>query len=183
MPDFIRGVKRPIPALRLRLPRIEKKAKLVYAARWTDFAAVSRDQARKGELLNIIKSIESGAGVPEAHYRAGIDRDRDDLLEDGGIMHLHLGGKDSDILVFLIQYADRVVLLETNTHVHFRTRPAGKNILALSQSWLANLEHDIQVAAGQAQAAVNESERTEAEAQGDRIAASIAAFKRKAGID
>lgn len=50
-------------------------------------------------------------------------------------MHLHLGGKDSDVILFLIQYADRVVLLETNTHVHFRTQPAGKNIIALTQAW------------------------------------------------
>lgn len=97
-------------------------------------------------------------------------------------MHLHLGGKHSDTLVFLIQYADRVVLLETNTHVHFRTQPAGKNILALSQSWLANLEHEVQEAANQAQAAASEQERMEADEKRARIAEAIARFKRRSGI-
>jgi hypothetical protein len=96
-------------------------------------------------------------------------------------MHLHLGGRDSDVLVFLIQYADRVVLLETNTHVHFRTQPAGKNILALTQAWFRTLENDMAAAA--ARAAATEAERKAAEDLRDKRAASIAAFKAKAGLD
>ena len=97
-------------------------------------------------------------------------------------MHLHLGGKYSDTLVFLIQYADRVVLLETNTHMHFRTQLAGKNILALSQSWLGNLEHDMQEAAAQARAAASALKRAEAEEKRARIAESIARFKDQSRI-
>jgi len=97
-------------------------------------------------------------------------------------MHLHLGGKDSDVLVFLIQYADRIVLLETNSHVHFRTQPAGRNIVALSQSWLANMERELQIAAEQARLATAERDRQEAEARRARIAASLAAFRAKAGL-
>ena len=176
-------MKRAQPALRLRLPRIEKKPKPVYSERWTDFGGVKRRRELQDELLDIIESIENGGGVPEQHYRAGIDRDRDGLLEEKGILHLHLGGKDSNVLIFLIQYAAHVVLLETNTHVHFRTQPAGNNILALGQSWLANLEYDMAQAARQAQAAVEEAARQEAEAKRAQLAASIAAFKRKAGLD
>lgn len=97
-------------------------------------------------------------------------------------MHLHLGGKDSDVLVFLVQYPDRVVLLETNSHVHFRTQPAGKNIVALSQAWLANLEHEMAEAAERARVAGAVAERREAEAKRAKLAASIADFKRKARL-
>jgi hypothetical protein len=175
-------VRPPASALRLRLSRIETKPKPVYVERWTDFARIGNDPVLQDEFDAIIESIERGDGVPEVHYRAGIDSDPDDLLKQRGIMHLHLGGKNSDVLVFLIQYADRVVLLESNTHVHFRTQPAGKNILALSQSWLANLEKQVQVAAEAARAAAVEAEREAAEADRARIAASIAAFKAKAGL-
>ncbi len=105
------------------------------------------------------------------------------MLADQGIMHLHLGGRGSDVLVFLIQYADRVVLLETNTHVHFRTQPAGKNIVALTQSWLRTLENEMAAAAALAAAAATEAERKEAEELRDRRAASIAAFRAKAKRD
>ncbi len=170
-------MKRGNPELRLRLPRIEKKPKPVYLVEFQDFASVSQRPDLQDELDEIIESIERGDGVPEAYYRAGIDRDKDGLLDDKGILHLHLGGKNSPILVFLVQYSDQVVLLETNTHIHFRTKPAGKNILALSQSWLGNLEQGMEEAARQAETAGLEEERKEAMARRDAIAASIAAFK------
>ena len=121
--------------------------------------------------------------MPEVHYRSGIDMDSDDLLSQTGIMHLHLGGQDSDVLVFLIQYADRVVFLETNTHIHFRTEPAGKNILALHQSWLGNLEREMEEAATLAKTADAEEVQRAADERRAKIAGSIAAFKRKAGLE
>lgn len=175
-------MRQPGSSLRLRLPRIEKKPKRMYDERWNDFADVRNDPALFEELYQLIQCIGRGEGVPDRYYRAGIDRDRDTLLDQQGIMHLHLGGKDSDVLVFLLQYADRVVLLETNSHVHFRTQPAGRNILALSQSWLGNMEREMQVAAEQARTAAADRERREAEERRAKIAASIAAFKAKAGL-
>ncbi len=163
------------PGLRLRLSRIEKLPKPVYAEQFQDFANIRHRPELVAELDDMIESIERGDGVPERLYRAGIDRDADGLLASTGIMHLHLGGKNSDTIVFLIQYADRVVLLETNTHVHFRTQPAGKNILALSQSWLRNLESALAEAATKRDGARSEAERA-------ALAASIAAFKAKAGL-
>ena len=176
-------MRRQVPALRLKLRRIEKKPKLVFAAHWTDYAGIKSNPALLDEFDDIVESIERGEGVPEAHYRSGIDVDSDDLLAQRGIMHLHLGGRDSDVLVFLIQYADRVVLLETNTHIHFRTQPAGKNILALHQSWLGNLEREMEEAAAMAKTAEAEEERQAAEARRAKIAGSIVAFKRKAGLE
>ena len=174
---------RRLSALRLRLPRIEKKPKPVYVERWQDFAGIAKAPDLMDELHQLIQNIRGGHGVPEKHYRAGIDHDRDGLLERHGIMHLHLGGKDSDILVFLIQYRDRVVLLESNTHVHFRTQPAGKNILALNQSWLTNLEHDLSAATARAEQMKDEAARSGAKARSAEIARVIAAFRRKAGLE
>ena len=71
------------------------------------------------------------------------------------------------------------MLLETNTHVHFRTRPAGKNIVALTQAWFRTLENDMAAAAAAATAAATEAERKAAEEFRDKLAASIAAFKAK----
>jgi len=110
-------VRHPASALRLRLPRIEKKPKRVFAERWQDFAGITKTPAQLEELYQMLQSIGRG---------------HDALLEDQGIMHLHLGGRDSDVLVFPIRYSDWIVLLESNTHVHFRTQPADKNILALN---------------------------------------------------
>jgi hypothetical protein len=174
-------VKRGNPGLRLRLPRIERKPKPVYIQQFQDFAGVGRVAALQDELDDIIESIERGDGVPERHYRAGIDRD-EDMLAAKGIMHLHLGGKNSDVLVFLIQYSDRIVLLETNSHMHLSTRPAGKTILALTQAWLNALEAEMQRAAAQAQAAAGEAARERAESRRAALAASIAAFKAKAKL-
>jgi hypothetical protein len=75
------------------------------------------------------------------------------------------------------------VLLESNTHVHFRTSPAGKNILALTQSWLGNMEQEMRAAAETARTAAVEAERQVAEARRAELAASIAAFKAKAGLE
>jgi hypothetical protein len=80
-----------------------------------DYAGVGKKHDLRAELDDIVECIERGAGVPEKYYWIGIDRDRDELLEQRGIMHLHLGGKGSDTLLFLIQYSDRVVLLESNS--------------------------------------------------------------------
>lgn len=164
---------------RQRLSRIERKPKPVYLAGFNDFASVGKSQALRDELDEIIESIERGDGVADAHYRAGIDRDGDGLLEERGVMHLHLGGKSSDTLVFLVQYADRVVLLETNTHVHFRTQPAGKNIVALTQAWFQTLEREMRDAGAQALSAKTEGDR-KAAAEVERVRGdAIARFKAK----
>jgi hypothetical protein len=167
------------PALRQRLRRIEYKPKPVHTAEFQDFACIDNNPALRDQLDEIILSIERGDGVPEAHYRAGIDRDDDALLAEKGIMQLHLGGKDSDVLVLLIQYSDRVVLLETDTHVHFRTQPAGKNIVALTQAWLRTLECEMTEATTHARMDATAAERHAAAVLSDRRAAAIAAFKAK----
>ncbi len=164
--------------IRLRLPRIETKPKRVRLEGWQDYASIGKDPVLRAELDDIVDSIGRGDGVPEKYYRAGIDRDRDELLEQTGIMHLHLGGKHSDTLIFLVQYDDLVLLLESNSHVHFRTNPKGKNIVALVQSWFVNMERDM---ADAAQLAAGAAERQAAEEHSRRLAAALAKLKREAG--
>lgn len=75
------------------------------------------------ELRNLIKA---GREIPERYYSATAGHtDSDPLLRNYGVMHLHLGGKGSDTLLFLMQFTDRVLLLETNTHRRFQRECAG----------------------------------------------------------
>ena len=148
-----------------------------------DFAGIGKMPELRAELDGIIESIERGDGVPEAHDRAGIDRDEDLLLADPKHhAFASTAAKNSDVFVFLIQYADRVVLLETNTHVHFRTQPARKDIAALAQAWLRNLENEMADAAAKAEAAATDEARKAAQGLQEKRAASIAAFKAKAEL-
>ena len=166
---------------RLRLPRIEARPKRVHITDWNDHAGIAKDPGLRAEPEEIIESIERGDGVPEKYYRAGIDQDQDELLRQRGIMHLHLGGRHSDTLVFLVQYADVVVLMESNSHVHFRTTPKGRNIVALVQAWFLNLERDMAEAARAVQEAVDQAERHDAAVHRARLAAAVARLKREAG--
>ena len=166
---------------RLRLPRIEAKPKRVHLEGWRDHANIGKTPDLRAELDEIIESIGRGHGVPEKYYRAGIDHDCDELLEQRGIMHLHLGGKDSDTLVFLVQYSDLVLLLESNSHVHFKTNPKGTNIVALVQAWFLNLEREMAEAEQAAQKAATAAERQATDEHRAKLAASLAALKREAG--
>lgn len=94
------------------------------------------------DLNDIIDKIGGGYALPDRYYRAGIDRDEDRLLDEQGIMHLHLGGRDSDVLLFLVQYEDRVVLLEINSHKHFTTEPKGTLLRALHDQALQAQERE-----------------------------------------
>jgi hypothetical protein len=41
-------------------------------------------------------------------------------------------------LLFAVEYDDRVVFLEVNSHLHFQSEPAGSILLSLHQQCLAN---------------------------------------------
>jgi len=80
-----------------------------------------------------------------------------------------------------VQYSDTVLLLESNSHVHFRTNPQGKNIVALVQAWFLNLEREIAEAEQAARHAAKEADRKAAEAHRAKLAVSLAKLKRDAG--
>jgi hypothetical protein len=60
---------------------------------------------------------------------------------------------------------------------------SGKTVLALTQAWLRALENDIAEAAARAAVAATEAEQKAAADLRARLAASIAAFKAKTGLD
>lgn len=102
------------------------------------------------DFNEIVEQISAGTRLQERFYRAGIDDDHDALLEQEGVIHLHLGGKNSDVLLFLVQYPDRVVLLEINTHKHFKTDPVGSILRSLHEQYLVRTAHEALAEAGKA---------------------------------
>lgn len=149
--------------MRLKLPRIEAKPKsVVQASTYRDYCKLSTKLELGDDLLELIECIKTGKPLSPYYYRSGIDEDVDHLLEESGIMHLHLGGQDSDVLVFLVQYPDRVVLLEINDHKHFRTDPVGSLLHSLHFSCLKQADEAVQIA-------IIAVQKAEAERQEERV--------------
>lgn len=88
------------------------------------------------DLLAIIRAIRNGYLVPNHCYRPGVDDNEppDRLLAEKGIKHLHLGGRKSDVLLFLVEYETFVLLLDIKGHGVFQEEPPG--------SLLASLHHN-----------------------------------------
>ena len=148
--------------------------RIVSAPNFRDYSRrAGKGTIYEDELNEIIEQISSGKGISEEFYRAGIDVDDDELLEKEGIMHLHLGGKNSDVLLFLVQYPDRVVLLEINTHKHFRTEPVGSILKSLHDHYLARAAAEARVKAQEL------AEQADATREG-RLAAAKAKLKARA---
>lgn len=87
--------------------------------------------------------IADGSPIPPRYYRRNLDKTPDTLLQRTGIMHLHLAGQGSDELVYVVQFEDFVLILETNTHAHFQGEPPGRALSSLHYTpisraiWLA----------------------------------------------
>lgn len=89
-----------------------------YAAAWDRRnRGIERESQAEEDFFAVIDAIGAGNLVPERCYRHGIDRNhpRDELLEDRGIKHLHLGGANSDIILYLVEYEEFVLFLEIGT--------------------------------------------------------------------
>lgn len=70
--------------------------------------------------LGLVRTcVLKGLELPSRFYRpkAGY---HDQILTSYGVLHLHLGKDTSDTILFLQQFADRVVFLETNSHQRFK---------------------------------------------------------------
>jgi hypothetical protein len=73
--------------------------------------------------------IVNGWRVPDEFYRSDIDENRDRLLEEMGIKHLHLNGRGSDIIVYLIELEDQVIFLRIANHSYLEDEPRGLRLL------------------------------------------------------
>lgn len=98
-----------------KLDKIELRAKPVTTA--PHFSWAGLDDADVAELAIIIDSIQRGYGVPNSCYRAGLGATPDALLSSNGIMHIHLGGKTGNSLIYLMQFDDEVVLMRAGGHL------------------------------------------------------------------
>lgn len=110
-----------------------------YAAAWVKGnREVEKGSKAEVDLFSIIHAIGAGDLVPNRCYRHGIERNfpRDELLEDRGIKHLHLGGADSDIILYLVEYEEFVLLLEIGTHRDLETEPPGSILASLHHNCL-----------------------------------------------
>jgi hypothetical protein len=124
--------------IRLRCERFERKPKeVILAPNFRDFTRmVKGNQRLEDDLLDITDRIERGAPLNRRFYRAGLEQDGDPLLVQEGIKHIHLDHMGSDVLLFAVEYDDRVVFLEVNSHKHFRGEPKGSVLLSLHQQCL-----------------------------------------------
>ena len=77
------------------------------------------------DYKKLLRLLLSGGDISN-YYRKDVDKGGDKLLSKHRIMHLHLNGKDSDSILYLIQYPEHVVLLCVDTHVHLDDIPPGK---------------------------------------------------------
>jgi hypothetical protein len=125
-------------AIRLRCERFERKPKdVIIAPNYRDFTkTVKGNQQLEGDLIEIVDRIERGTSLDRRFYRTGLENDGDPLLVQEGIKHLHLDHMGSDVLLFAVEYEDRVVFLEVNSHKHFRGEPKGSVLLSLHQQCL-----------------------------------------------
>jgi hypothetical protein len=109
---------------RLKKRRIEHKPKSVRKiANFVDLANVANSALLFDELNEIIDSIEAGQGIPDRFWPA--PRSNDTLFELHQILHVHLGGRGSDAILYLVQYADEVQLLRTGSHSELQDIPRG----------------------------------------------------------
>jgi len=84
-------------------------------------------ELQRKHFINILGLIRIGGDLGP-YYRKGIGLNRDDLLMNHGVMHLHLGGSSSDALLYLLQYESYVVLLRIDNHSYVDERPVGNSL-------------------------------------------------------
>lgn len=96
-----------------------------------DHTGLARTPPYAGDFIELVRRIENGLELGHGFYRKRIGDTPDELLEVHGIKHLHLGGQNSNVLVFAAEYEDVVILLEINDHKHFATDPIGSLLVTL----------------------------------------------------
>lgn len=81
-----------------------------------------------GQFDDLLDHITNGWEIPDDFYRVDLGKNKDRLLEETGIKHLHLNGRGSDIIVYLVELEDRVILLRISGHAYLEDEPRGSRI-------------------------------------------------------
>ena len=77
------------------------------------------------EFNELQDCIHNGDPVPDAYYRLDVGKTKDRLLDEAGVKHLHLGGRGSETVVYLLELEDRVVFLRISDHRYLEDEPRG----------------------------------------------------------
>jgi hypothetical protein len=88
-----------------------------------------RDARLRSQFHDLEDHIENGWTVPDEFYRLDVDQNRDRLLDETGIKHLHLNGRGSDAVVYLIELDDKVIFLRIANHAYLEDEPRGIRLL------------------------------------------------------
>ncbi|MGJ3629286.1 hypothetical protein AB5I41_24940 [Sphingomonas sp. MMS24-JH45] len=82
------------------------------------------------DFVDFTMCIANGNPLPRQLYRKGLDVTTDFSAQKTGVKHIHLGGQNSDVLVFLVEFPDEVAMLEINTHRRFDRDRVGELLVA-----------------------------------------------------
>lgn len=130
----------------------ELKPKKVYKARtFVDHTGLANTEPYASNLVDFYKRIEQGLELPPQFYRSHIGKTPDDLLAHTGVKHIHLGNTKSDVLLFVQEFDDFVVILEIAPHsANFHEVPVGDT---LTKNHIPSLQVDLPKWAATADAA------------------------------
>lgn len=142
------------------------KPKKVFKARtFVDRTGQAGTEPYATNLGEFYDRIQEGLELQPRFYRNNIGKTPDDLLAHTGVKHIHLGTTKSDVLLFVQEFDDFVVLLEIAPHTaNFNQVPVGDTLI---KNHIQSLQADLPGWAATAGAAT---------------AAAAAAAKRKAAI-
>lgn len=113
----------------MKAQRIEAKPKRVIKhSEYVDECGVESHAGLRGEFLDLIDHLTNGWQVPDVYYRLDVDKNKDLLLETTGVKHLHLGGRGSNVLVYLVETEDSIFILRIADHAYLEDRPRGKTL-------------------------------------------------------
>jgi hypothetical protein len=108
-----------------------------HAPGFTDRTGLMKGHADlRANLHAIIDAFGKGNLLPASCYRRGLGRTHDEMLDLYGINHVHLDDGGGDVLLFYIEYADFVLLLEIDHHRDHFKAPVGKTLLGLHRTGL-----------------------------------------------
>lgn len=112
--------------VRMKLPRLEaKKKQVIVAETFRDPKGYAQNDDISHAIDRIRTCISNGTPLPSTFYSKGAGIRPDEMLDNYGIMHLHLGDWRSNELLWIVQYPEHVLFLELSDHQPFATNPRG----------------------------------------------------------
>jgi hypothetical protein len=115
----------------LRGPYFEPRPKQVRVLKtFRDYTGKLKDPRYLIDFTEVVTRVSTGRHLPDQLYRAYINSTTDFLLQLTGVKHLHLGGQNSNVLLFAVEFPMEVALLEVNGHQRFDRNRVGELLMA-----------------------------------------------------